>query len=108
MVSQASEARRRRDRRRGQLAAESEPATEDLPSLSGAAFLAIRAQVPLVPIALSGVYDLLPIHTSHFHPTDMKMMVGEPLDTTGLTTRQTDELTARLRDAIAGMLECGC
>jgi 1-acyl-sn-glycerol-3-phosphate acyltransferase len=73
--------------------------------LSGAAFLAIRAQVPLVPIALSGVYDLLPIHTTHFHPTDMKMMVGEPIDTTGLTTRQTDELTARLRDAIAAMLE---
>ena len=35
------------------------------PFLSGAAYLAIRAQVPLVPIALSGVYDLLPIHTRH-------------------------------------------
>jgi 1-acyl-sn-glycerol-3-phosphate acyltransferase len=32
--------------------------------LSGAAYLAIRAQVPLVPIALSGVYDLLPMHTT--------------------------------------------
>ena len=36
--------------------------------LSGAAYLAIRAQVPLVPMALSGVYDLLPIHTRHFYP----------------------------------------
>ncbi len=38
------------------------------PFLSGAAYLAIRAQVPLVPIALKGVYDLLPIHTRHFYP----------------------------------------
>ena len=41
------------------------------PFLSGAAYLAIRAQVPLVPIALSGVYDLLPIHTRHFYPGEL-------------------------------------
>ena len=32
---------------------------------AGAAYLAIRAQVPLVSLALKGVYDLLPIHTLH-------------------------------------------
>jgi 1-acyl-sn-glycerol-3-phosphate acyltransferase len=68
--------------------------------LSGAAFLAIRAQVPLVPIALSGVYDLLPIHTRHFYPCDMTLAVGEPIATKGMTIRQADELTARLRSAI--------
>ena len=72
--------------------------------LSGAAFLAIRAQVPLVPIALSGVYDLLPIHTHHFYPGDVALSVGDPIDTTGITLRQTDELTARLRAEIASML----
>ena len=41
------------------------------PFLSGAAYLAIRAQVPLVPIALTGVYDLLPIHTRHFYPGEL-------------------------------------
>jgi 1-acyl-sn-glycerol-3-phosphate acyltransferase len=70
------------------------------PFLAGAAFLAIRAQVPLVPIALSGVYDLLPMHTRHFYPGDITLTVGEPIDTTGLTIRQTDELNARLREAI--------
>jgi 1-acyl-sn-glycerol-3-phosphate acyltransferase len=70
------------------------------PFLAGAAFLAIRAQVPLVPIALSGVYDLLPIHTRHFYPGDITLTVGEPIDTTGLTIRQTDELNARLREII--------
>jgi 1-acyl-sn-glycerol-3-phosphate acyltransferase len=68
--------------------------------LSGAAYLAIRAQVPLVPIALSGVYDLLPIHTRHLYSGELALKAGEPIDTTGMTIRQTDELTAQLRNAI--------
>jgi 1-acyl-sn-glycerol-3-phosphate acyltransferase len=72
--------------------------------LSGAAFLAIRAQVPLVPIALSGVYDLLPIHAHHFYPGDLVLSAGEPIQTTGMTLRQADELTARVRAEIARML----
>ena len=68
--------------------------------LSGAAYLAIRAQVPLVPIALSGVYDLLPIHTRHLYSGKLTLMAGEPIETTGMTIRQTDELTERVRSAI--------
>jgi 1-acyl-sn-glycerol-3-phosphate acyltransferase len=71
--------------------------------LSGAAFLAIRAQVPLVPIALGGVYDLLPMHTRHLYPGPLTICAGEPIDTTGMTLRQTDELTERLRSAIDGL-----
>jgi 1-acyl-sn-glycerol-3-phosphate acyltransferase len=70
------------------------------PFLSGAAFLAIRAQLPLVPMALSGVYELLPIHTHHFYPGELTLNVGEPIPTEGMTLRQTDELTERLRAAI--------
>ena len=72
--------------------------------LAGAAYLAIRAQVPVVPIALSGVYDLLPIHTRHFFPCEMTMTVGEPISTEGLTPRHTDELSEQLRTTIARML----
>lgn len=72
--------------------------------LAGAAFLAIRAQLPVVPIALSGVYDLLPIHTTHFFPCDMTLTVGEPIETKGMTLRQTDELTQELRGRIAASL----
>jgi 1-acyl-sn-glycerol-3-phosphate acyltransferase len=74
------------------------------PFLSGAAYLAIRAQVPLVPIALTGVYDLLPIHTRHFYPSSLALYVGEPIETKGLTPRQTEELNARLRGAIEQLL----
>jgi len=69
--------------------------------LSGAAFLAIRAQVPLVPIALKGVYDLLPIHTKHFYPGPVTLIAGEPISTEGLTIRDADQLTETFRNAIA-------
>jgi len=71
--------------------------------LAGAAFLAIRAQVPLVPMALSGVYDLLPIHTRHFYPCPVSLTVGEPISTEGMSIRQADELTQRLRATIEGL-----
>jgi 1-acyl-sn-glycerol-3-phosphate acyltransferase len=73
------------------------------PFLAGAAFLAIRAQVPLVPIALSGVYDLLPIHTRHFYPGEITLRVGEPISTAGMTLRQVEELNTRLRESIERM-----
>jgi len=75
------------------------------PFLSGAAYLAIRAQVPLVPMALTGVYDLLPIHTRHLYPGALTVSIGEPIETKGMTVRQTDELNGRLRAAIEGLLK---
>jgi 1-acyl-sn-glycerol-3-phosphate acyltransferase len=74
------------------------------PFLSGAAYLAIRAQVPLVPIALSGVYDLLPIHTHHFYPGNLTLSVGEPIETKGMTVRQAEALTARLRNTVESLI----
>jgi 1-acyl-sn-glycerol-3-phosphate acyltransferase len=74
------------------------------PFMNGAAYLAIRAQVPLVPIALHGVYDLMPIHTHHFHPGTLTFIAGEPIPTAGLTTHDADQLTAQLREAIQQLL----
>lgn len=73
------------------------------PFLSGAAYLAIRAQVPLVPLALGGVYELLPMHTHHFYPGELTLKVGDPIETVGMTIRQTEELNARLRGAIENL-----
>jgi 1-acyl-sn-glycerol-3-phosphate acyltransferase len=70
------------------------------PFLPGAAYLAIRAQVPLVPIALSGVFELMPIHTHHYYPAELTMSIGHPIETAGMTIHQVDELTARLHAAI--------
>lgn len=70
------------------------------PMVSGAAWMAIKAQVPLVPLTLIGTYELLPIHTYTLRPRPLKLVVGEPISTTGLTTRDADALTKRLRAVI--------
>jgi 1-acyl-sn-glycerol-3-phosphate acyltransferase len=68
--------------------------------LSGCAFMAIKAQVPLVPLTLVGTYELLPIHTYHLMPRPLKIIAGDPIPTAGLTTRDADTLTAQLYETI--------
>jgi 1-acyl-sn-glycerol-3-phosphate acyltransferase len=62
--------------------------------------MAIRAGVPLIPMALVGTFELLPIHTRHFSPRPLELRIGSPIPTTGLTARQSEALTAQLRQAI--------
>ena len=69
--------------------------------MSGCAYMAIKAQVPLVPLTLIGTYELLPIHVYALHPRPLLVVVGDPIPTTGLTTRDADALTQRLYDAIS-------
>lgn len=70
------------------------------PFMSGPAFMAIQARVPLVPMAIVGTYELLPMHTRQFFPQKVKLVVGEPIETTGYTSRQVEELTERLKKEI--------
>ena len=76
------------------------------PFLNGAAYLAIRGQVQLVPVALIGVYDLLPIHTRHFFHTGkpLKLVIGKPIPIAGRTIREAEALTEELRIAIAALV----
>jgi 1-acyl-sn-glycerol-3-phosphate acyltransferase len=68
--------------------------------LPGAFFLAIKAQVDVVPVALRGMYELLPMDTYHIKPRPLEMRVGRPISTAGLTLRQLDELSARVQRAL--------
>jgi 1-acyl-sn-glycerol-3-phosphate acyltransferase len=70
------------------------------PMVAGAAWMAIKAQVPIVPLTLVGTYELLPIHVYALRPRPLKMIVGEPISTVGMTTRDAEALTARLRGII--------
>ena len=69
--------------------------------MSGCAYMAIKAQVPLVPLTLIGTYELLPIHVYALHPRPLFVVVGDPISTTGLTTRDADALTQRLYESIS-------
>jgi 1-acyl-sn-glycerol-3-phosphate acyltransferase len=71
--------------------------------MSGCAFMAIKAQVPLVPIALVGTYELLPIHSYHLTPRPMLAVIGDPIPTVGMTTKDADALTETLYRTISAM-----
>ena len=64
--------------------------------VSGAAWMAIKAQVPLVPLTLVGTYELLPIHVYAVRPRPLKLVVGEPISTLGMTTKNADALTQQV------------
>jgi 1-acyl-sn-glycerol-3-phosphate acyltransferase len=70
------------------------------PFMSGPAYMAIRAGVPVIPMTLVGTYELLPMHTRHFSPRPLELRIGAPIPTTGLITRQAEALTTQARDAI--------
>src|SRR5215470_2855505 len=67
------------------------------PFLPGAFFLAIKAQVDVIPIALIGMYELLPMNTYHIKPQRLEMRVGDPISTTGMTLRDMEPLSERVR-----------
>ena len=71
----------------------------------GAAYLAIKAQAPVVPVALLGTREVLPMHGKKFTPGPVRVVFGEPRPTTGMTIKDRTELTATIRDRIVEMLK---
>lgn len=76
------------------------PDGEIKPFLSGAFFLAIKAQVDVVPVALVGTYELLPMNTYHIKSRPLEMRVGKPISTTGLKARNLQALSAQVQKAV--------
>jgi 1-acyl-sn-glycerol-3-phosphate acyltransferase len=70
----------------------------------GAAYIAIKAGVPVVPVAIVGMRPLLPQGSIHIHTGRVTVRIGDPIPTSGLTLKDRDELTAQLRRELAGLL----
>ncbi len=73
------------------------------PFLPGAFFLAIKAQADIVPIALVDTFDLLPMNTYHIKCQPLEMRVGQPISTTGLTLRDMEDVSAKVKSAIEAL-----
>ncbi|HTH66561.1 MAG TPA: lysophospholipid acyltransferase family protein [Gemmatimonadales bacterium] len=65
--------------------------------------LAIAAQVPLVPVYVHNTFRILPKGAWRLRPTPIRIWVGEPIPTTGLTLQDRETLRQRAHDAIAAM-----
>jgi 1-acyl-sn-glycerol-3-phosphate acyltransferase len=73
--------------------------------MGGAFYVAIRAQAPVVPIAIVGTYELLPMNSFHIIPGDVDLVIGEPIPTTGLRLRDIEKLAAQTRQVIAELYD---
>ena len=74
----------------------------------GAAVLAIDAQVPLVPLAVAGAYEITPKGGLWVHSgRPIVLRVGKPIPSEGLGRDDREMLTARAHQAVAELLEEG-
>jgi 1-acyl-sn-glycerol-3-phosphate acyltransferase len=71
----------------------------------GAAFIAIKAGVPLVPIALKGTREVLPFGSGVVNPGTVAMCIGDPIPTSQASTHDRARLTEELRQRIAALIE---
>ncbi len=73
------------------------------PFKEGAAYIAIKAGVPIVPIALIGTRQILPMGAATFHAGKVRLRISSPIPTNGMTLRDREALTERVRGAIVQM-----
>ena len=79
-----------------------------LPFLGGAFYAAIRAGVDVVPLALVGTFEMLPMDTYHIQPRPILLLAGEPIPTQGLRPGDMDALAARVQQAVAALYYSHC
>jgi 1-acyl-sn-glycerol-3-phosphate acyltransferase len=75
-----------------------------LPFKKGGFIMAIKAQAPIVPVAIWGGRAAMRRGSRLVYPAQITIRVGEPIETAGLTLDDRDALIERVRNAIAGML----
>ena len=70
----------------------------------GAAYIAIKAGVPVAPMALVGMREVLPMHSIHIRSRRVELRIGQPISTAGMKPADREELTLRLYQEISQLL----
>src|ERR1041384_325425 len=65
--------------------------------------LAIAAQVPLVPVYVHDTFRILPKGARRLRPRPIRILVGDPIDTTGMTLEEREKLRERVREVILAL-----
>jgi 1-acyl-sn-glycerol-3-phosphate acyltransferase len=78
---------------------------EMLPFKKGGFVMAIKAQVPVVPVALHGTAEAMPRGRFWVKPGVVRVEVGEPIPTVGLTLDDRERLMETVRGRMQAMLD---
>jgi len=73
----------------------------------GAAYIAIKAGVPVVPVGIAGTREILPMHALRVRGGPAELRIGEPIPTAGLNTRDHGELTKELEARVRELAGAG-
>lgn len=75
-----------------------------LPFKKGGFIMALQAQAPIVPVAITGARDAMKKGSLIIRPVRVTVSFGPPIETAGLTMDDRDALIARTRSAVAALL----
>ena len=78
-----------------------------LPFKKGGFILAIRAQAPIIPVAVQGGRDSMRKGSLIVRPVIVSIRIGEPIETAGLELRDRDALIRTTRARIEALLAQG-
>src|SRR5579862_6500632 len=73
------------------------------PFKEGAAYIAIKAGVPVVPVGLINMRAVLPMHSLLLRPAHVKVNIGNPIDTANMTPKDRAQLNETLYERVAGL-----
>jgi 1-acyl-sn-glycerol-3-phosphate acyltransferase len=80
---------------------------ELLPFKKGGFLMAIKAQAPVIPVAVSGGRDAMRKGSKLIWPVTVTVALSPPVRTTGMTMEDRDVLVSRVREAIESRLRPG-
>lgn len=70
----------------------------------GAAHMAIKAGVPMVPIGVVGARKILPMHGKGIRSGTIRLKIGDPIPTAEMGSRDRAELTRRAMEQVSAMI----
>ena len=78
---------------------------ELLPFKKGGFIMAIKGQAPVVPVAIVGARDAMRQGSPWIRPVDVRVRLGPPIETAGLTLDDREALVNRVRGEVARLLQ---
>jgi 1-acyl-sn-glycerol-3-phosphate acyltransferase len=75
-----------------------------LPFKKGGFVMAIKGQAPVVPVAITGARLAMRKGSLVIHPVHVRIRVGEPVETAGLTIDDRDSVVAAVRQRVQALL----
>lgn len=76
-----------------------------LPLKDGGFAMAIQQQIPIVPISLLNNYKIMPDGHFTIYPQTIRAIVHQPIETTGMTNEDIEDLKKRFYDVVQGALD---